>query len=56
MPDLMTQLDRVHELSEILLAMTREYDMKKFWALDRKFRDLKAIFKLEDELNGLPSL
>jgi len=51
MPDIMTQVDRLQELSSLLLQMIQEYDMKKFWKLDRKFQDLKMLHKLEDELN-----
>jgi len=50
-PGILVQVDRINELSKILLEMTKEHDNKKFWELDRKFKELKAIHTLEDELN-----
>ena len=51
MPDIVTQMDRLEELSKLLLEMSREFDNKKFRELDTKFGDLQALYKLEDELN-----
>ena len=51
MPDIVTMMSRLEELNELLLDMSREYNIKKFYELDRKFSELQAIHKLEDELN-----
>ena len=52
MPDIITQVDRISELSSLLLEMTNVRDMKKFWELDRKFNELMALNKLEDDPNA----
>jgi hypothetical protein len=52
MTDILTHLDRLQELSELMLAMCKEYDMQKFFELDKKFKDTVAINKLEDEVNN----
>jgi hypothetical protein len=51
MPDISTQLERLEELSKLLLEMSKEYNMVKFSELDRKFSALQAIYRLEDEVN-----
>ena len=53
MPDIMTVLDRLTELSRLLLEMSQEKDNKKFWELTKRFDEVKAIHKLEDELNKI---
>lgn len=49
---IMTQLNRLQELSILLLAMTKEYDIKKFFELDHRFQEIVAMNKLEDEVNA----
>ena len=51
MPDIMTQLDRIKELSEILSQMSPDLPNNKFWKLSQKFDDLREIHRLEDEIN-----
>jgi len=52
MPDIITQLDRISELSKLLLQMNRETDDKKFWQLQQRWNDIVAMNRLEDELNA----
>lgn len=52
MPDILTLVNRIEEQSKLLLAMCREYDMKKISQLGRKSQELNEIYRLEDELNG----
>lgn len=52
MPSIMTQVDRIVELSRLLHQMCSEYDYKKFCKLQEKWDDLVAIYRLEDELNA----
>ena len=49
---IMTQVDRLKELSELHLQMAQEPDIHKFFELDKKFQDLITLYKLEDELNA----
>jgi len=49
---LMVQMDRLSELGDLMTKMIDEYDYKKFYELDRQFREKLALYKLEDELNG----
>lgn len=51
MPDLMTQLERLTKLAEILSRLYKEYDNKKFWALSKEFDNEVELHKLEDSLN-----
>ena len=51
MPDILTLVNRIQEQSKLLLQMCREYDMRKFWELERKFQELNEIYRLEDKLN-----
>ena len=48
---LLVQINRFAELCKLLEQMNKEYDMKKFFELDRRFKDIMAINKLEDEIN-----
>ena len=48
---LIVQMDRLSELGELMKKMVDEYDMKKFFDLDRQFRERLALYKLEDEIN-----
>jgi hypothetical protein len=48
----MTQIDRINELSRLLLQMCQEYDMNKFFELQRKFDDILTLNSLEDEINA----
>lgn len=48
---IMTQVDRLNELCKLHLQMCQEPDIKKFFELDKKFQEIVALNKLEDELN-----
>lgn len=52
---LMIQVDRLGELGSILGQMIeadKVGDNKRFWELDRKFKEASAAHKLEDEINA----
>jgi hypothetical protein len=51
MDELLVNLDRLTKLAEILVEMSKEYDYKKFCAIDKKFKDEMMIYKLENALN-----
>ena len=53
MADIMTQVNRINEMSELLLEMFKEfYNTKRYRELSDRFDDLVAINRLEDEING----
>ena len=51
MPDIITQIDRLKTLSELLVEMCKEYNMEKFYELNRRFKERVAVDRLEDEIN-----
>ena len=53
MPDIATRIDRLHELSSLLLQMTQSHihnNNDTFWKLNQEFKDLTTIYQLEDEI------
>ena len=54
MKDIMTQVERIAELSVLLLAMTEEalsLDNTKYNKLKKQFDETELIFRAEDEAN-----
>ena len=52
MLDIMIRVDRLNELSRLLLEMCQEINAKKFYDLENKYRDTLNIYQLEDDLNA----
>jgi hypothetical protein len=51
MDDLTYQLDRLSEMSGLLVQMCEALHTDKFWELDKQFNNLIDIYNLEDSIN-----
>jgi hypothetical protein len=49
---IVVKLDRLVEMGKLLEEMRTTHEHDRFWALDRRFEELKMLYKLEDEINA----
>lgn len=45
-------IERITDLTNILLEQINTFDLKKWWELQKRFDNLVMIYKLEDEVDN----